>query len=41
MNHGHLLTLFQVLHLLTMKQQQAGVVQAWQAVRQSEETIKQ
>ncbi|TGJ87834.1 hypothetical protein E0Z10_g958 [Xylaria hypoxylon] len=30
-----------VLHLLTMKQQQASVVQAWQAVRQSEETIKQ
>ncbi|KAI1271146.1 hypothetical protein F5Y07DRAFT_405873 [Xylaria sp. FL0933] len=30
-----------VLHLLTMKQQQASVVQAWQAVRQSDETIKQ
>ncbi|KAI0520827.1 hypothetical protein F5B22DRAFT_598556 [Xylaria bambusicola] len=30
-----------VLHLLSMKQQQASVVQAWQAVRQSEETIKQ
>ncbi|KAI1112875.1 hypothetical protein F5Y14DRAFT_419834 [Nemania sp. NC0429] len=30
-----------VLHLLTMKQQQASVVQAWQAVKQSEETIKQ
>ncbi|KAI1807476.1 hypothetical protein F4811DRAFT_574429 [Daldinia bambusicola] len=27
--------------LLGLKQQQAGVVQAWQAVRQSEETIKQ
>ncbi|KAI0183039.1 hypothetical protein EV127DRAFT_353590 [Xylaria flabelliformis] len=30
-----------VLHLLTMKQQQASVVQAWQAVKQSDETIKQ
>ncbi|KAI1305085.1 hypothetical protein F5Y03DRAFT_395148 [Xylaria venustula] len=30
-----------VLHLLTMKQQQASVVQAWQAVRQSDQTIKQ
>ncbi|KAI0868161.1 hypothetical protein GGS24DRAFT_513762 [Hypoxylon argillaceum] len=30
-----------VLHLLTMKQQQAGVVQAWQAVKQSDETVKQ
>ncbi|KAI1259733.1 hypothetical protein F5Y18DRAFT_433045 [Xylariaceae sp. FL1019] len=30
-----------VLHLLTMKQQQASVVQAWQAVKQSEETINQ
>ncbi|KAI3325669.1 hypothetical protein HD806DRAFT_453892 [Xylariaceae sp. AK1471] len=30
-----------VLHLLTMKQQQASVVQAWQAVKQSNETIKQ
>jgi hypothetical protein len=31
----------QVLHLLSMKQQQASVVQTWQAVRQSDETIKQ
>ncbi|KAI1121764.1 hypothetical protein F5Y10DRAFT_271759 [Nemania abortiva] len=30
-----------VLHLLTMKQQQAGVDQAWQAVKQSDETVKQ
>ncbi|KAI0862133.1 hypothetical protein F4860DRAFT_473604 [Xylaria cubensis] len=30
-----------ILHLLTMKQQQASVVQAWQAVKQSDETIKQ
>ncbi|KAI1324518.1 hypothetical protein F5Y16DRAFT_402372 [Xylariaceae sp. FL0255] len=30
-----------VQNLLTMKQQQAGVVQAWQAVKQSEESIKQ
>ncbi|KAI8631550.1 hypothetical protein F5Y19DRAFT_473222 [Xylariaceae sp. FL1651] len=30
-----------VLHLLGMKQQQAGVVQAWQAVKQSQESIKQ
>jgi hypothetical protein len=35
------LTATKVLHLLTMKQQQAGVVQAWQAVRQSDETVKQ
>ncbi|XDG05343.1 hypothetical protein ABKA04_004958 [Annulohypoxylon sp. FPYF3050] len=30
-----------VKDLLGLKQQQAGVVQAWQAVKQSEETIKQ
>lgn len=38
---SHKLIMFQVLHLLTMKQQQASVVQAWQAVKQSDETIKQ
>ncbi|TGJ78241.1 hypothetical protein E0Z10_g10521 [Xylaria hypoxylon] len=30
-----------VLHLLSMKQQQASVFQAWQAMKQSNETIKQ
>ncbi|KAI0391546.1 hypothetical protein F5Y17DRAFT_460726 [Xylariaceae sp. FL0594] len=30
-----------VQHLLDMKQQQASLVQAWQAVKQSEESIKQ
>jgi hypothetical protein len=35
------LTYFQVLHLLSMKQQQASVFQAWQAMKQSDETIKQ
>ncbi|KAI0097349.1 hypothetical protein GGR51DRAFT_566556 [Nemania sp. FL0031] len=30
-----------VLHLLSMKQQQASVFQAWQAMTQSDETIKQ
>ncbi|KAF2967059.1 hypothetical protein GQX73_g6516 [Xylaria multiplex] len=30
-----------VLHLLFMKQQQASVFQAWQAMKQSDETIKQ
>ncbi|KAI3321501.1 hypothetical protein HD806DRAFT_545732 [Xylariaceae sp. AK1471] len=30
-----------VLHLLSMKQQQASVFQAWQAMKQSDETIKQ
>ncbi|KAJ8112007.1 hypothetical protein ONZ43_g5490 [Nemania bipapillata] len=30
-----------VLHLLEMKQQQASVFQAWQAMKQSDETIKQ
>ncbi|KAJ2979946.1 hypothetical protein NUW58_g7073 [Xylaria curta] len=31
----------EVLNLLSLKQQQASVVQAWQAVKQSDETIKQ
>ncbi|KAI1169866.1 hypothetical protein F4777DRAFT_571584 [Nemania sp. FL0916] len=30
-----------VMHLLTMKQQQASVAQAWHAGRQSDETVKQ
>ncbi|KAI1120338.1 hypothetical protein F5Y10DRAFT_289841 [Nemania abortiva] len=30
-----------VLHLLSMKQQQASVFQAWQAMKQSDETIRQ
>lgn len=32
---------FQVKDLLELKQQQAGVLQAWQAVNQAEETIRQ
>ncbi|KAI1817660.1 hypothetical protein GGS20DRAFT_599259 [Poronia punctata] len=30
-----------VVHLLNMKQQQASVIQAWQSVKQSEESIKE
>lgn len=35
------LTDIQVKDLLSLKQQQASVVQAWQAAKQSEETVKQ
>lgn len=36
-----LLTSVQLSHLLSLKQQQASVIQAWQSIKQGEEGVKQ